>query len=100
MAKANLNQKIIYDSKMFNATAKKYLAKKTIAITIPASVLKPIAFTVETLAALFGTIATINRERLKEFEARNWSIDSTPLQNETGFKAEYDLDSGLKETIE
>jgi dihydroflavonol-4-reductase len=89
----------IYDSKMFNTTAKKYLAKKTIAITIPTSVLKPIAFSVEMIASLFGTIATINRERLKEFEARNWSIDATPLQNETGFKAEYDLDSGLKETI-
>jgi len=89
----------IYDSKMFNATAKKYLEKKTIAVTIPTSVLKPIAFSVEMIAALFGTIATINRERLKEFEARNWSIDSTPLQNEIGFKAEYNLESGLKETI-
>ncbi len=90
----------IYDSKMFNATAKKYLQKKTIAVTIPTSILKPIAFTVEMVAALFGTIATINRERLKEFEARNWSIDSTPLQNEIGFKAEHNLESGLKETIE
>jgi dihydroflavonol-4-reductase len=89
-----------YDSRVFNATAKKYLNKKTISITIPTMVVKPIAYTTETLAALFGTIATINRERLKEFEARNWSVDTTPLQNEIGFKAEYNLENGLKETIE
>ena len=90
----------IYDSKMFNSTAKKYLKKKTIAITIPTSVVKPIAFTVEKFAALFGAIATINRERLKEFEARNWSVDISPLQSDTGFKADYNLENGLKETIE
>jgi nucleoside-diphosphate-sugar epimerase len=89
-----------YDSRMFNATAKKFLKKKTLAVTIPTFVVKPIAYTTETLAALFGTIATINRERLKEFEARNWSVDITPLQNETGYRAEYNLESGLKDTIE
>ncbi|MCX6291004.1 MAG: NAD(P)-dependent oxidoreductase, partial [Bacteroidetes bacterium] len=90
----------VYDSKMFNAIAKKHLNKKTISVTIPTSVVRPIAFATETIAALFGNIATLNRERLKEFEARNWSVDSTPLQDEIGFRAEYDLERGLKETID
>ena len=90
----------IYDSKTFNSIAKKYLKKKTLSLTIPIFVVKPIAYTTETIAALFGNIALLNRERLKEFAARNWAVDTEPLQNEIGFKAEYDLDRGLKETIE
>lgn len=90
----------VYDSKMFNAIAKKHLNKKTVAVTIPVSVIRPIAIATETIAALFGNIAVLNRERLKEFEARNWTVDSLPIQNEIGFKAEYDLERGLLETIE
>jgi len=89
-----------YDSKTFNTIAKKYLEKKTFALTIPIFVVRPIAYTTETIAMLFGNIALLNRERLKEFAARNWAVDTQPLQNEIGFKAEYDLDRGLKETIE
>lgn len=90
----------VYDSKTFNSIAKKHLNKKTFSVTIPVSAVYPIAFATETIASLFGTIATLNRERLKEFEARNWSVDASLLQSETGFKAEYDLELGLKETIE
>ena len=89
-----------YDSRMFNTIAKKYLGKKTISITIPTAVVRPIAYAAETIAALFGNIAILNRERVKEFEARNWTVDTQPLQNDTGFKASYDLEHGLKETIE
>jgi dihydroflavonol-4-reductase len=91
---------LIYDSKTFNTIAKKKLGKKTISITVPSSILKPIAFTTETLASIFGTIATFNRERLREFEARNWAVDTEQLQTETGFKASYDLEKGLGETID
>jgi len=90
----------IYDSREFNSIAKKYLGRKTIAITVPTSVVRPIAFVSETIAAILGNIATLNRERVNEFGARNWSVDTTPLQNEVGFKAEYDLERGLKETVE
>ena len=90
----------IYDSSEFNSIAKKHLKKKTISITVPGAILKPIAYTTETIAAMFGTVATFNRDRLREFEARNWAVDIEPLQNETGFKAEYNLETGLKETIE
>lgn len=90
---------LIYDSRTFNSIAKKYLKKKTISITIPTAVLQPIAYTAEAIAALFGNIAVLSRERVKEFGARNWSVDTNPLQTETGFKAEHDLESGLKETI-
>lgn len=89
-----------YDSKTFNSIAKKHLKKKTISVTVPTAILKPIAYTTETIASMFGTIAVFNRERLREFEARNWTVDTEPLKNETGFKADYDLEKGLKETID
>jgi len=88
-----------YDSRTFNSIAKKYLGKKTISVTIPISVVRPIAFTTETISALFGNTAILNRERVREFEARNWAVDIQPLREDTGFKAEYDLENGMKETI-
>ena len=91
---------LVYDSKTFNSIAKKKLNKRTISITVPSAILKPIAYTTETLASLFGSIATFNRERLREFEARNWAVDTELLQTETGFKASYDLEKGLGETID
>lgn len=90
----------IYDSRTFNSLAKKQLKKKTISITFPSSILKPIAYATETIAALSGSIAIFNRDRLREFEARNWAVDIEALKNETGFNAEYDLEKGLMETIE
>ncbi len=90
----------IYDSKEFNIIAKKHLGKKTISVTVPTAVVRPIAFVTETIASIFGNIATLNRERVNEFEARNWSVDTTPLKDEIGFRAAYDLDRGLKETID
>ncbi len=90
----------IYDSKEFNTIAKRHLGKKTLSVTVPTSVVRPIAFVTETIAKILGNVATLNRERVNEFEARNWSVDTSPLKNEIGFKAEYDLERGLKETVE
>ena len=89
----------IYDSKDFNNIAKKHLKKKTISVSVPAALLKPIAYATEMIASMSGSIAVFNRDRLREFEARNWSVDTEPLKNEIGFKAEYDLEKGLTETI-
>lgn len=90
----------VYDSKTFNTIAKKHLKKKTISVTVPTPVLRPIAYVTETMASVFGSIAVFNRDRLREFEARNWSVDTEPLQRETGFNADYDLEKGLKESID
>ena len=68
-------------------------------MVIPSGVARPIAYLVETTAALTGTIATFNRERLKEYEAENWLCDFEPLKNDLNFSPQHNLETGLKETI-
>ena len=90
---------VVYTTRLFNEAAKKHLNKKTISIVIPSSFIKPIAWTVENISSLLGTTATFNRERAKEFEAINWSCEIEPLRNDLDFSAEFNLETGMRETI-
>jgi nucleoside-diphosphate-sugar epimerase len=83
----------------FNETIKKHLQKKTVRIILPKEVAGPVAFSLEKIAALTGSIATFNRERLKEYEAPNWLCDTTPLREELNFVPAFNLDSGMQQTI-
>ncbi len=89
----------VYTTRSFNEAAKRNLHKKTIRVVIPASFIKPIAFSIEKISSLLGTTATFNRERAKEFEAINWSCEIAPLKNDLNFSPEYNLESGMRETI-
>lgn len=76
---------------------KKNLNKKAVRFHIP-------AFLVRAALALTENInrskpAPVNREKLGELLAENWSCDIEKAKNQLGFSPVYDLDSGLKETI-
>ncbi len=90
---------IIYTVFGFNETIRQHLKKRAASVVIPAAIAKPIAFSVEKLSALFGKVATFNRERLKEYEAFNWTCDIAPLRNDLNFDPDYDLERGMFETI-
>ena len=36
---------------------------------------------------------------IRSYYERNWQCDITPLVNELGYKPEFDLQKGVKETI-
>jgi nucleoside-diphosphate-sugar epimerase len=89
----------IYTTGQFTRFIKRNLNRKTISLVIPPALVKPIAFSIEKLPLMMGRIATINRERMKEYEAVNWSCDSAPLQTELDFTPEFDLEKGIHETV-
>jgi len=60
---------------------------------------KPIAFCLEKLYAIVGQVPTLNTERYKEISCRNWLCDGSETFNDFDFKPEFDLLSGLQETI-
>lgn len=88
-----------YTIQSFNETIKKHLGKKTVKIIVPTALVKPIAWSMEKFSALFGTVATFNRERVKEFEAANWLCNIEPIKKDLNFSAQYNLESGMKESI-
>jgi nucleoside-diphosphate-sugar epimerase len=89
-----------YTIRAFNQTIKNHLVKKTVKLVIPSAMARPIAFSMELFAGMFGKISTFNRERLKEYEAANWLCDISHLKEELDFIPAYNLDSGMQATIQ
>lgn len=88
----------IYNPKQLNQFIKKVMNRKTISFNIPKHPTRMLAFITETIGKMTGQIPILNRERLKEFEAKNWSVDCSELIA-MGYKPTYDLETGLQQTI-
>jgi len=83
----------------FMGAAKTALRKRTVQIVIPDAIANGIAYSTEQIRSLLGRVATFNRERLKEFRAPNWSCENEPLKNDLNFSPEFNLQTGMTETI-
>jgi len=87
-----------YTSRQFNNLVKKHLKVKTISLIIPAFVAQVIAIFSEIAGHLKGKTPLLNRERLKEFKAKNWSVNASQIES-LGYTAEFKLDQGIENTI-
>jgi nucleoside-diphosphate-sugar epimerase len=89
-----------YDTKTFAAITKKILNKRTIKITVPPVIVKQLASGLEKIFGLWGTIPTLNTDKYHVLSSPNWRCETEPLQTDFGFIAEYDLERGIRETID
>jgi nucleoside-diphosphate-sugar epimerase len=89
-----------YDTVSFAAITKKHLNKKTIRLVVPPGVVKGIAQLLEKSYGAFGKIPTLNTDKYKVMCSTNWKCEVGPLQIDFNFKAQYDLDKGVKETVD
>lgn len=85
-----------YETRDLGAAIKKHLQKKTFSISIPVAIVRVIA----QINGWLGSASALNLEKVNELEAKNWLCDSKPFFDEIGFKPEFDLDRGVKETAE
>ncbi len=89
-----------YNSRAFSDLLQKELGVKTVYhITFPLFVLKTVSVIAGFVSACIGKSSTLNRDKYKIMKQRNWQCDIAPLVNELGFKPEYDLARGVKESI-
>ena len=88
-----------YDTQTFAGITKKVLGKKTLRIIVPAGLVKHIASGMESIFGLWGSVPTLNRDKYRVLSSVNWRCETGPLQKDFGFKAEYDLQKGVEETI-
>ncbi len=88
-----------YPSELFAEITKKVLGKKTFRFTVPLFIVKTIAVAGENIAGLWGAIPTLNTDKYNVLKSTNWRCEVEPLQNDLGFKAEYDLEKGVQEAI-
>lgn len=89
-----------YSTQDLGVFSKKYLEKSTFKIHIPAGVIRTIAFISEKIMLPFGKYPTMNLEKVNELESLNWQCNIQPLIDDFGFAPKYDLEEGLKETIQ
>ncbi len=89
-----------YPSELFAKITKKALGKKTVRFTVPLFLVRAIATIGERVGGLWGTIPTLNTDKYKVLKCTNWRCEFEPLEQDLGFKAEYDLEKGVAETLE
>jgi len=89
-----------YSTEDLNQLIRYYLRKRTFKIRIPLFLVRVFAFISGLFSSLSGKISIFNLEKVNELECTNWICDINPLIKDTGFKAKFNLDEGIRQTIE
>ena len=61
--------------------------------------MKVIALISEGIGKIRGQYPILNRNKIKEYFARSFAVDTTDIKNDFNFVPEFTLEEGLKETI-
>ncbi len=88
-----------YTTEEFNQIVKKEMNKKALQIVFPKAIVKILSSVIGNISCLFGKPATLNSDKYKIISAGNWYCDSSEIVKDFGFKPEYELEKGIKETI-
>ena len=90
----------VYASSTFSDLIKKELGNPwLLRIKCPLWLLKAISIVAETGAGWMGKTSTLNRDKYNIMKQRNWRCDISPIVNELGYRPEYLLERGVKETM-
>lgn len=89
-----------YSAEEFSAITKKLLKKRTVSFVVPSGIVKTLAYSMETIYALWGAIPTLNTDKYNVLSSTNWRCETAPLQSDFNFQAEYDLERGVAEALE
>ncbi|MCX6283935.1 MAG: NAD(P)-dependent oxidoreductase [Bacteroidetes bacterium] len=89
-----------YDSREFAEITKKHLHKKTLKITLPLGLVGGVAMTLEKIFGIGGKMPTLNTDKFNIMKSTNWTCQVDELQRDFSFRADYDLDKGVKEALE
>lgn len=90
----------VYQSRSFSDLIARELGSRfVIRFKSPLFVLKAVSLLSECWGRLTGTAATLNSDKYNIMKQRNWRCDISPAEKELGYRPQYALDRGVKETI-
>lgn len=90
----------VYQSATFSNLIHEELGRPWwIRITAPIWLLRIITFFGDLFGRLTGKISALNNDKYQILKQRNWRCNIQPTVDELGYKPEYDLKRGVKETI-
>jgi UDP-glucose 4-epimerase len=88
-----------YDRYQLANITKRLLGVKTFKIHLPVGFIKVVAGIAERVSKITKKPSALNVEKLNELTAANWICSIDKAQQELDFKPQYDLNTGLKETL-
>lgn len=90
-----------YEDAEYAELVKEVLGKKSVLrIKVPLSLLYIISVISEYIGKIKEKPATLNRDKYKIMKQRDWFCSILPLVTDLGFHPEYDLEKGLKASVE
>ena len=90
-----------YPTQDLGRISRKILNKKPfVKINIPIALVKLIATVGEGFGRVSGKMPALNLEKVKILKSKNWQCDIAALKNDFNFAPAYDLEKGLRETIQ
>ena len=96
----NVSDGSTYSDETYTQIAKKALNKKRVLkLRVPLILLKTVSILAEMFSKISKKPSTLNRDKYKIMERRDWTCDISSLVQDLGFCAEYDLERGIKESI-
>ena len=91
----------VWTSNEYANLAKKELGIKwAIPVKVPCTLVKGIAYTLDSVCGWFGKTPTLNKDKYNILSASNWKCEVKTLNEELGFCPDYKLEQGLRECIE
>ncbi len=76
------------------------LQRRTLRLRVPIGLVRAVATTMETVGKWRGQMPALNREKLNEIAGVSWWCDPSQTFDELGFKSQYDLFTGMQETVD
>ena len=91
----------VYQSTTFSDLIHEELGRPWwIRITAPVWILRIVTFFGEYIGRMTGKVTALNNDKYNILRQRNWRCDIQPAINELGYHPQYDLERGVKETIQ
>ena len=90
----------VYTDKEYTQLVKQVIEKKRVlSLKVPLWILKTVSIVAESISRITKKPSTLNRDKYIIMKQRNWECDITPLVNDLGFTAKYNLKDGLEESV-
>ena len=91
----------VYTDSEYAKLVKKVLEKKSVLrIKVPLFLLYAVSVLSEFFGKIFKKPSTLNRDKYKIMKQRDWHCSNQALVKDLGFRPEYDLEKGLKASVE
>ncbi len=95
-----ISSTVFYTWPQIGEVLQKVIGKKAISLRLPHTLVYGVAAVAQFFSMFSSKAATFNLEKAKDFVQEAWTCDTAKAERDLGYKQNYSLEEGLKETID